>query len=758
MKTTVLAALCGVLAWSAPALAQTIDYDPRRPEVLATCDDHRYRGRPAEARQCYTALLRQARAPFLRAEIMWALGDVQRANDLFRRAVASTDRASHERVRWGRLYLETHQDAEALELFRESLEIDPGDLQAKLGMAHVFARRFEGEARVLIADVLARNDQLVDAHLLAARMSLEEGRPEEAEAALERAMELAADQKLPPLEAYALRAAIERQRGSERRSRRWIDRTLAYNPRYGAVFEQLAYFEIMRRRYREANELLERAVEVQPDLWSAHAELGANRLRLGDLDGGRRSLEIAYSGDPYSATTVNSLRLLDRLDQFEVSTRSVTVPGADQPVETRMRLHRDESRALEPYVAELLAESITTFAQRYDYVPREPVTVELFPDHDDFAVRVAALPGIGLLGVTFGHLVAMDSPAGRAIGDFHWGSTLWHELAHVFTLSITEHRVPRWLSEGVSVFEEWRTGPTPGVTVSPDVIAALDEGRFLPVSELDSGFIRPTYPNQVQVSYLQAGLICLFIDERWGFERLVTLLRRFTRDTTTAEAIEAVFRMEPEEFDEAFVEYVRQRYAPILDDMAGWQRDHQAARQAIAAQRWTDAIEPARRAAERYPEHSGPASPHILLARALDKTGRRAEAIESLRRYRRNGGWQPEALRELAAWLDEAGETAEATEILLSLNYLDPLNAAHHAALGDRLLAAGRAEEALREFQVLLALGPRDEAPARFGMARALRATGDATASRRYLLDALAIAPHYRPAQDLLLQMIEERK
>src|SRR5690606_27003903 len=178
---------------------------------------------------------------------------------------------SHERVRWGRLYLETHQDAEALELFRESLEIDPGDLQAKLGMAHVFARRFEGEARVLIADVLARNDQLVDAHLLAARMSLEEGRPEEAEAALERAMELAADQKLPPLEAYALRAAIERQRGSERRSRRWIDRTLAYNPRYGAVFEQLAYFEIMRRRYREANELLERAVEVQPDLWSAHA-------------------------------------------------------------------------------------------------------------------------------------------------------------------------------------------------------------------------------------------------------------------------------------------------------------------------------------------------------------------------------------------------------------------------------------------------------------------------------------------------------
>jgi hypothetical protein len=144
-------------------------------------------------------------------------------------------------------------------------------------------------------------------------------------------------------------------------------------------------------------------------------------------------------------------------------------------------------------------------------------------------VRVAALPGIGLLGVTFGYVVAMDSPSGRASGDFHWGSTLWHELAHVFTLEATDHRVPRWLSEGISVFEEWRTGPTPGVVVPPDVITALNEDRFLPVSDLDSGFIRPAYPNQIQVSYVQAGLICLFVEQRWGFDRLSALLHQFDR-------------------------------------------------------------------------------------------------------------------------------------------------------------------------------------------------------------------------------------
>jgi tetratricopeptide (TPR) repeat protein len=80
-----------------------------------------------------------------------------------------------------------------------------------------------------------------------------------------------------------------------------------------------------------------------------------------------------------------------------------------------------------------------------------------------------------------------------------------------------------------------------------------------------------------------------------------------------------------------------------------------------------------------------------------------------------------------------------------------------HSQLGERLLTAGRPQEALREFEALLALNRLDQAPAHYGMARALRELGDKGASRRHLLDALATAPHFKPAQALLLQMIEER-
>ena len=74
--------------------------------------------------------------------------------------------------------------------------------------------------------------------------------------------------------------------------------------------------------------------------------------------------------------------------------------------------------------------------------------VEVYPDHEDFAVRTLGMPGLGALGVTFGYSIAMDSPSGRKPGSFHWASTLWHEMSHVFTLTTTKHRVPRWFTEG----------------------------------------------------------------------------------------------------------------------------------------------------------------------------------------------------------------------------------------------------------------------------------------------------------------------
>jgi cellulose synthase operon protein C len=332
---------------------------------------------------------------------------------------------------------------------------------------------------------------------------------------------------------------------------------------------------------------------------------------------------------------------------------------------------------------------------------------------------------------------------------------LWHELAHVFTLKATEHRVPRWLSEGISVFEEWRTGPTPGVAVPVDVLMAFHEGKFLKIEELDSGFIRPSYQNQVQVSYMQAGLVCLFIEEKYGFDKLVALLDQYKRDVTLPAAIKGGLGMSTNDFDKAFNEYIKQRYAVALPRLEEWRKHYTDAVEAAQREEWRAAIAAARAAVDIYGEAADSGSPYLLLAKAYRETKQSDLALQALLDYRAGGGWDPDALAMLATELHARQRTDEALEVMLALNYVDPLKTESHLQLADTLLAAQRPREAAREYRALLALDTHDKAAAHFGVARALERMGDRPGSRRSVLEALESAPHFKPAQEFLLQLVE---
>ena len=172
---------------------------------------------------------------------------------------------------------------------------------------------------------------------------------------------------------------------------------------------------------------------------------------------------------------------------------------------------------------------MATYDKKYQMKLPGPVQVEVYPDHEDFAVRTMGMPGLGALGVTFGEVVAMDSPSGRKPGDFNWGSTLWHEMSHVYILTATHHRVPRWFTEGLAVHEETEASPEWGGRVTPDVLVALRDKELLPVAQLDRGFVRPEYPAQVVVSYFQAGRVCDYIQSRWGDDKLLDMVHTFAR-------------------------------------------------------------------------------------------------------------------------------------------------------------------------------------------------------------------------------------
>ncbi len=720
-----------------------------RSVALQPCDLLHDRGAVGEAAACYRQLSAEG-TPAEQAEAYWMLGDLKSANNRFREAVRVEPGNPDLRVRWGHLYIDSHQNREAAKLFGEALELDGGHVPARLGMARVLATRFDGKAIDDVRKTLEDHPSQAEGYLLMGRMALEEGRLDEASKSLHTALRESEKLGIAPLEAYALLASLELLQG--RQDNGWVDKALDYNPRYGEVYLEQAHFYVISRRYREATERLRKAVRVNPQLWRAHAELGVNLMREGLDEEAARHLKIAYQGDPYSARTVNTLSLLDTYDRFETFPGEVQA-GRRQP-RARIRLDRDEAALLLPYVLDLTERAIDTFTRKYGFELERPVRVELYPNHDDFAVRTTAMPGIGLLGVTFGYVVAMDSPSGRKPGDFHWGTTLWHELAHVFTLESTDHLVPRWYSEGISMYEEWMADPRWGESVHPEFITVLRKGELLPVADLDRGFIRPRYPGQVAVSYLQAGYVCRFIAERWEESRLVDLLRGFAdSETTTSSNIRAVLGVEPEEFDEWFLEYVRDSLGPALEGVPRWQRNLKRALEAAEEEDWEVVLEAARTAREAYPQHVGAGSAYGLLAMAHEKTGDRAAAIDELLEYERRGGRRPETLRNLGRWLEDAGRAAEAIHTYDGLIYIWPHDQESHARLGDLLLESGQYGLAKREFEAVLALDPLDRAAAEYNLARAYVKMGDPVKARLHVLRALERAPTYRPALQLLMQV-----
>ncbi|HSB13795.1 MAG TPA: tetratricopeptide repeat protein [Bryobacteraceae bacterium] len=715
-----------LLLLAVPLMAQTLD----------VCRAHRHHGRLQEASACFEKLAASPDA-YLRAEGFWALGRHRQANDAFREAVAREPKSAVYRVRWGRLFHERMQRQDAAKLFQEALEISPGNPGALLGLALVASDGYERKAVELAERAAGLDAKFAEPRELLARLALEDGNPRKA--AEEADMALSIDPE--SLDAMAIRAAIDWL--EDKPGTPWIGRVLKVNPVYGEAYALAGHFLVLNRRYEEGIQFYRKALKLNPALLRARAELGVNLMRLGQDEEARWHLEYCYNNGDQYAGVVNPLRLLDSHKHFVVLKSGQAV----------LKLHKRDADLLKPYFEAELARAIRTYERKYQMRLDRPVELQVYPDHEDFAVRTLGMPGLGALGVTFGFVVAMDSPNGRKPGTFHWASTLWHELSHVFVLTATKHRVPRWFTEGMAVHEETAVSPDWGDRLSPEVIAAIREKKLLPIAQLDRGFLRPSYPAQIVVSYFQAGRICDFINEKWGYAKLLDMMRSFGERKTTPEVVEQHLGVKPEEFDQRFLSWLDGSTGKTVRGFDEWKTGLKAVAMLVKGGRHDDAIREGLAIRDIYPDFVENGSVYELLAEAYLAKGDKPAAIAELSRYAKTGGRSPETIKQLASLLEEAGKKREAAEALDRLNYIYPRDEDLHRRLGDLWLSVGDTQGAIREYQALVAMRPIDRATSHFSLARAYRVANRVDEAREQVLLSLEAAPGYRPAQKLLLEL-----
>ena len=664
------------------------------------------------------------------AEALHKAGRYWDANEIYKKLAPAHEKDPDFKVKWGRLYLDHAQPNDAQDLFTEALEIKKDHAGALLGLALLASENFEARAADLARKALASDPKLVEAQELLAYLALEDNDNKKADEEAHKALAMDPNS----IGGKAILASID-----------WLadKKETQWDPHAAKGYEIAGHFFVINRRYVEGIAYLRKAIDLDPKLYSARSQLGVNLMRLGQDQEAYQQLEMCFKNGFQDAATRNSLKLMDTYKNFETFKTPRTV----------LKIHNKEAALLKPYFEGEMLRAIDTYEKKYRMKLESPVQVEVYINHDDFAVRTMGLPGLGALGVTFGYSIAMDSPSGRPPGQFHWASTLWHEMSHVFTLTATNHKVPRWFTEGLAVHEETAVAPDWGDRLSPDVISAIKNKKLLPVTQLDRGFVHPVNPGQIIISYFQAGQICDYINTKWNWDTLLAMLHDFADGAETAAVIRKELKIEPEEFDKRFIEYVENEFKVQVASFDDWRKGIKGLAEASNNKDWGEVIKLGTPLRDKYPDYVEEHSVYEMLAKAYSEKGDKAKVIEELLRYEKIGGRNPETLKLLAKELEAAGRPKEAADALNRLNYIYPMDEAAHRSLGGLWMAQNKPKEAIREFQAVLAKKPLDQAQAHFDLARAFSANRQKEEAMNECLASLEAAPGFRPAQKLLLEL-----
>jgi tetratricopeptide (TPR) repeat protein len=709
------------------------------PAAPADCWALRKHGQGAEARACFESLARSSDA-YARAEGEWGLEKWEQANEMFRAATQAETSKPMVKVRWGMLLHERFNDGEAADLFREALAKDPSNAEAYLGLASVSAESFSAKAREYALKAIELNPKLAGAHELLADLALANDDRDLAGTEADKAIALEND----ALDAMAIHAALDLI--ADRPADAWLGKMSAVNPHYGGGYARVAHQLEMHYRFQDAVTYYRKAIEADPRLWSAHSALGIELMRLGEDKEPYKELQLSYENGYRDAATVNSLRLLDSYKNF-VTTRDAT---------SILKLNKAETELLLPYLQDEVHTILATYEKKYRMKLPSRVQLEVYPDHEDFAVRTMGMPGLGALGVTFGEVVAMDSPSARKPGDFNWGSTLWHEMSHVFILTATNFRVPRWFTEGLAVHEEGMRSPEWKSQPTPEVLAAIRDKKLLPVERLDRGFVYPDYPAQVMVSYFQAGSICDFVGEKWGESKLLDMVHAYAQARTTKDAIQQNLGLSAAEFDKQHLAWIEAKYGGEAAHFNTWREKLKALFEAARQKQFDAVLQQGPAVIAMYPEFVGDANAYELIADAAQMRGDAKTEASMLTAYMHQGGQNPALLKRLAGLQEKAGQHGEAAATLERVNYIYPVKDEDlHRQLGDLLFAQKQFAGAVREYNAVVASQPIDKAGAQFKLAQAYLAAGKKDKAQESVLAALETAPGYRPAQKLLLELQE---
>jgi tetratricopeptide (TPR) repeat protein len=412
----------------------------------------------------------------------------------------------------GNLALDKHDYALAAKKFEEGLKELPDDPDLQCGLAQAYEPSDSALAATALEAALKRNSNHIDSLLMVVDHCIDAEDYDEAKDTLERIKSV--NPWHPDVWSYeAVLAHLKNQADDEKTARQTALKYWAKNPRV----EYLIGLKLSQKyRFAEGAAHQRQALQNDFDYLPAKAQLAHDLLRLGEESEGWKLADEVQKQDGYDVEAYNMVNLRQTMSKY------TTLTNRDFLV--RMSSH--EAALYGDQVLDLLNKERTNLCAKYEMELKRPTIVEIFAEQKDFAVRTFGMPGnAGYLGVCFGSVVTANSPNVQHGHPVNWQAVLYHEFCHVITLQMTKNKMPRWLSEGISVYEEGQQNPAWGQRMTAKYREMILGDELTPVSKLSGAFLDPKSEMHLQFAYYESSLVVEFLVQKYGIEKLKSILR-----------------------------------------------------------------------------------------------------------------------------------------------------------------------------------------------------------------------------------------
>ncbi len=416
------------------------------------------------------------------------------------------------------LFLEKYAWGFAPGELRGAVKINKKHPEVLLGTAYYqWTRRKNAEAaEKALKTALEINPNMIPARVMMTHLHLFDDEYEKARKQLDAALAV----NPQDLEALSTLAAFYYDTGDQKKFEETCAKILKINAKYAGLYNTIAGACERKRQFPQAHKFYKKAIELDPVGWRGYYGAGMALVRRGEDVEGKKLLEKAFKLNKYNLFCRNMLVVLDKLVPPEGYTGKFDSLKTEHFV---IFAPKKDSAFLLPYYARCLEETYARLHKKYAFTPENPTVVEVFSNHSSFSARTTGLPQIGADGACFGKLITLDSARvwqAGTVPKFNWATVAEHELMHVFSLQLTNYRIPRWLTEGLSVYEE----QVPRIELDRLFAGAARNNRLIKVAELNRQMTRPTARMNPLLAYYQARRIVEFIYAKHGFEGMKKLL------------------------------------------------------------------------------------------------------------------------------------------------------------------------------------------------------------------------------------------